>query len=201
MASRDALADLFQQIPLFAGCTKKDLKLVLSQAERVHVHPGQVLISEGQTGREFFMVLEGTATVSRRGRKVTTLGPGQSFGELALLDPAPRNATVTASTDMELVVLGQREFAKIVDATPGFARSLLSGMAQRVNAADSRLLPGRARSTRHTSIGASRPFKSCFLGGPNTTSGICAALSRTAPVTTTSPPLAAFTTRAATFTT
>ena len=138
MASRDALADLFQQIPLFAGCTKKDLKLVLSQAERVNVRPGQVLISEGQTGREFFMVLDGTATVSRRGRKVTTLGPGQSFGELALLDPAPRNATVTASTDMELVVLGQREFAKIVDATPGFARSLLSGMAQRVNAADSR---------------------------------------------------------------
>jgi CRP/FNR family cyclic AMP-dependent transcriptional regulator len=138
MASRDALADLFQQIPLFAGCTKKDLKLVLSQAERVNVRPGQVLISEGQTGREFFMVLDGTATVSRRGRKVTTLGPGQSFGELALLDPAPRNATVVASTDMELVVLGQREFAKIVDATPGFARSLLSGMAQRVNAADSR---------------------------------------------------------------
>jgi CRP-like cAMP-binding protein len=138
MASRDALADLFQQIPLFAGCTKKDLKLVLSQAERVNVRPGQVLISEGQTGREFFMVLDGTATVSRRGRKVTTLGPGQSFGELALLDPAPRNATVTASTDMELVVLGQREFAKVVDATPGFARSLLSGMAQRVNAADSR---------------------------------------------------------------
>ena len=138
MASRDALADLFQQIPLFAGCTKKDLRLVLSHAERVNVRPGQVLISEGQTGREFFMVLDGTATVSRRGRKVTTLGPGQSFGELALLDPAPRNATVTASTDMELVVLGQREFAKIVDATPGFARSLLSGMAQRVNAADSR---------------------------------------------------------------
>ena len=97
-----------------------------------------MLISEGQTGREFFMILEGTATVSRRGRKVTSLGAGQSFGELALLDPAPRNATVTAATDMELVVLGQREFAKIVDATPGFARSLLSGMAQRVNAADKR---------------------------------------------------------------
>ena len=138
MASRDALADLFQQIPLFAGCTKKDLKLVLSQAERVNVGPGKVLISEGQTGREFFMILEGTATVSRRGRKVTSLGAGQSFGELALLDPAPRNATVTAATDMELVVLGQREFAKIVDATPGFARSLLSGMAQRVNSADKR---------------------------------------------------------------
>ena len=138
MASRDALAELLQQIPLFAGCSKKDLKLVLSQAERVGVRPGQVLINEGQTGREFFMILEGTAKVSRRGRKVTTVGPGQSFGELALLDPAPRNATVTAETDMQLVVLGQREFAKIVDATPGFARSLLSAMAQRVNAADQR---------------------------------------------------------------
>ena len=75
------------------------------------------------------MVLDGTATVSRRGRKVTTLGPGQSFGELALLDPGAGNTTATASTDMELVVLGQRELRQDRGRDAGFARSLLSGMA------------------------------------------------------------------------
>jgi CRP-like cAMP-binding protein len=69
---------------------------------------------------------------------VATLGPGQAFGELALLDKHPRNATVIAETDMDLVVLGQREFAGIIDEVPGFARKLLAGMAARLREADRR---------------------------------------------------------------
>ena len=68
------------------------------------------------------------------------LRKGQIFGELSLLDRAPRNATVIADTDMELLVLGQREFAKIVDASPAFARALLTGIARRINESDSRKL-------------------------------------------------------------
>jgi CRP-like cAMP-binding protein len=84
------------------------------------------------------VIIEGTATVSRHGRKVATLGPGDAFGELALLDKAPRNATVTAATPMELVVLGQREFGGLIDEVPGFARKLLAGMARRLRDSDAK---------------------------------------------------------------
>ena len=81
-----------------------------------------------------------TAKPYRNGRKVAILRAGQFFGELSLLDRAPRNATIIADTDMELLVLGQREFAKIVDAAPAFARALLTGIARRINEADSKRL-------------------------------------------------------------
>jgi CRP/FNR family cyclic AMP-dependent transcriptional regulator len=138
MARRDAFIDHLQQVPLFAACSRKDLQLVARRAEDVRVAGGKTLVSEGETGHEFFVILEGTAKVSRQGRKVASIGPGAAFGELALLEKAPRNATVTAETDMELVVLGQREFAGLVDEVPGFARKLLTGMAKRLREADAR---------------------------------------------------------------
>ena len=92
-------------------------------------NPGRCSPPRDRPGHEFFVIVEGTAKVSRQGRKVAEVGPGASFGELALLDRAPRNATVTAETPMELVVLGQREFAGLIDDVPGFARKLLAGMA------------------------------------------------------------------------
>jgi CRP/FNR family transcriptional regulator, cyclic AMP receptor protein len=74
--------------------------------------------------------------VSMHGKKLATLGPGSFFGDLALLDKAPRNATVTAETPMELMVLGQREFASMIDEVPGFAHKLLSGLAHRLREYD-----------------------------------------------------------------
>ena len=109
--------------------------------------PGKVLVTEGETGHEFFVILDGTAKVTRQGRTIATLGPGDAFGELALLEKAPRNATVVAETDMELVVLGQREFAGIIDEVPGFARKLLAGMAKRLREADA-TIGSVARSAR-----------------------------------------------------
>ncbi len=138
MARHDVFIDHLQQVPLFAACSRKDLQLVARRAEDVRVPAGKALVSEGETGHEFFVILSGQARVTRHGRKIATLGPGGAFGELALLDKAPRNASVIADTDMELVVLGQREFAGIVDEVPGFARKLLAGMAKRLREADAR---------------------------------------------------------------
>jgi CRP/FNR family transcriptional regulator, cyclic AMP receptor protein len=138
MARRDAFIDHLQQVPLFAACSRKDLQLVARRAEDVKVPAGKALISEGETGHEFFVILDGTARVTRQGRKVATLGAGDAFGELALLERAPRNSTIVAETDMELVVLGQREFAGLIDEVPGFARKLLAGMAKRLRDADAR---------------------------------------------------------------
>jgi len=136
MPRNDAFLDHLAEVPLFSALSRKELALVARRAEDVKVQPGKVLVTEGSTGSEFFVIIDGNAKVSRRGRKVATLGPGAAFGELALLDKAPRNATVTAETQMELVVLGQREFGGIVDEVPGFARKLLAGMARRLRDAD-----------------------------------------------------------------
>ena len=134
--ARDAFIDHLAQVPLFSACSKKDLQLVAKRAEDVKVDAGKQLVSEGETGTEFFVVIDGNAVVSRRGQKVAELGPGGFFGELALLDKAPRNATVTAATPMELVVLGQREFAGLIDDVPEFAHKLLAGLARRLRDAD-----------------------------------------------------------------
>jgi CRP/FNR family cyclic AMP-dependent transcriptional regulator len=138
MARHDAFIDHLQQVPMFSACSKRDLQLVARRAEDVRVAAGKVLVNEGETGHEFFVILDGTARVTRRGKRVATIGAGSAFGELALLDKAPRNATVIAETPMELVVLGQREFAGIIDEVPGFARKLLAGMANRLREADAK---------------------------------------------------------------
>jgi CRP-like cAMP-binding protein len=93
-------------------------------------------VNEGEHGHEFFVILDGTARVSRQGRKIAILGPGSGFGELALLEDAPRNATVVADTDMELVVLGRHEFEGLLDEAPGFTRKMLAATAHRLREAD-----------------------------------------------------------------
>ena len=89
-------------------------------------------------GRELYLIVEGTATVRRKNRKVATLGAGQHFGELALLDRRPRTATVVSESEMTLLVLGQREFNALLDTTPALARKLMSAMATRLRDQDSK---------------------------------------------------------------
>jgi CRP-like cAMP-binding protein len=139
MAKRgDSFADVLVSVPLFSACSKKDLGLVAKRAEDVKVEAGKVLVSEGAAGAEFFVIIEGTAKVTRHGQEVAKLGAGDFFGDLALLDRAPRNATITAETPMELVVLGQREFSALIDEVPGFAHKLLAGLARRLRDNDAK---------------------------------------------------------------
>ncbi len=135
---RDAFLDHLSKVPLFSALSKRDLQLVARAAEDVKVDAGKVLVTEGSAGTEFFVIVDGKARVTRRGRKVAELGPGQFFGELALLDRAPRNATVVAETPMELLVLGQREFAALIDEVPGLAHKLLAGLARRLRESDAK---------------------------------------------------------------
>ena len=138
MARRDVFIELLAQVPLFSACSRKDLGLVARRADEIEVEAGKVLITEGTHGHEFFVIMDGTADVTRSNTKVATLGPGASFGELALLDKEPRNATVVATKPMKLVVLGQREFGGLLDEVPGFSRKLLAGMAHRLRESDLR---------------------------------------------------------------
>ena len=123
-------------IPAFAACTDKELGLIDSTATRVDVAPGHVLTSEGQIGRESFVVLEGAATVSIKGSEVAVAGTGEFIGEMALLDNQPRTATVTALTAMHLLVFDSRSFSTALQST-AFARRMLQGLSQRLRSVES----------------------------------------------------------------
>src|SRR5438132_6008363 len=100
MARRDPFVDHLQQVTFFSACSRKDLRKVAKRSEDRRVAAGTTIVNEGENGTEFFVILDGTVSVSREGRQIATLGPGSGFGELALLVDAPRNATVVADTDV-----------------------------------------------------------------------------------------------------
>ena len=100
MARHDPFVDHLQQVTFFSACSRKDLQKVAKRSEDRRVAAGTTIVNEGENGTEFFVILDGTVSVSRQGRKLATLGPGSGFGELALLVDAPRNATVVADTDV-----------------------------------------------------------------------------------------------------
>jgi CRP/FNR family cyclic AMP-dependent transcriptional regulator len=119
-------------------CTEAQLGEVARLAERIQVGEGEVLAREGRIGREFFLILSGTVAVTQKGRRVNTLGPGDFFGELAALNPGPRNATVTALSDLDVLIIGPREFDAMAEI-PGFRDALLKSMAGRLRTMDARL--------------------------------------------------------------
>jgi CRP/FNR family cyclic AMP-dependent transcriptional regulator len=122
----------FQAIPLFSSLSKRAVRSVVQAATEVDVRAGKVLVREGDHGREMYVVISGTAVVTQKGRKVAELVPGDFFGEMAFLSPAPRSATVAAYSDMRLMVLGPREMDVIVKAEPAIAGRLLQAMALRI---------------------------------------------------------------------
>ncbi len=126
------------KIWLFSTCSSRDLRTIRKALEEVSVPPGRVLCEQGTIGREFFLIVEGQAAVKRNNRKQATLGPGQYFGELALLDRRPRSASVISETDMDLLILGQRQFNGVLDAVPPLSRKLLAAMATRLRESDAR---------------------------------------------------------------
>ncbi len=134
MVARKAL-DL-KSVWLFSGCSASELRKIRSSLDEVTVPAGKVIVEEGRFGLEFFLIVSGSATVTRNGKKVATLGPGGYFGELALLDRKPRSATVVSDTEMDLVVLSQRQFNSVLQSVPSIARKLLAAMANRVREAD-----------------------------------------------------------------
>lgn len=141
MRRHDSDLDHLAAIPLFGGCTKDELQLISQKAERVSFSPGQVLTKQGSLGYEFFVIAEGQAEVSKDGQVIATLGPGDYAGELALLDREPRNATVTATSDLKAILLGYQEFWSVLSAAPGLDKKLLVTMAKRLRSAETPKVP------------------------------------------------------------
>jgi CRP-like cAMP-binding protein len=136
VAMSERFADHLGTVPLFSHCSKGDLAKIARLADEIEVPAGRELITEGDIGHEAFVIVEGSAGVTRDGKEVTTLGVGEPFGEMALIDRSPRNATVTALTPMKVLVIGQREFTGLLDEVAGFRHSILSALANRLREKD-----------------------------------------------------------------
>jgi CRP/FNR family transcriptional regulator, cyclic AMP receptor protein len=132
MASKKAMLDHLRNVSLFASCSNKDLEKIAKAGDEVQLAAGTVLVDQGQTGREAFVILEGTATVRRNGKKVATLGSGSVVGELSLLDHGPRTATVTCDDAVTVLVISQRNFMGVIDEVPALAHKLLATLAGRI---------------------------------------------------------------------
>ena len=135
----NAETDHLAQISLFGGCTRKELQELASITTGVDIHAGQVVCREGQVGREFFVVVEGNAAVTIAGDYVATIGPGQFFGEMALLGDGRRGATVTAVTAMRLLVMSRLEFVLLLADIPSVSRRMLEALSSRLRTADTQL--------------------------------------------------------------
>ena len=126
------------QVPMFHSCTAEQLDRLAELGSAVSAAAGETIVREGEAGDAFYVLTSGNATVERGTRSVATLGAGDYFGELALFDDAPRNATVRAESQVSMVVLDRDAFVKALDATPAIRDALLHGMARRLHELDTR---------------------------------------------------------------
>jgi CRP/FNR family transcriptional regulator len=132
-----AVEHTLRQIPLFSGVKEKDLKKLGKRMTERNFSEGAAITTEGETGIGFFVIESGNATVSIGGEIVRTLGPGEHFGEIALIDDGPRSATVIASTDLRCRGMAAWEFKPFVEEHPDVAWALLNTLASRLREAQS----------------------------------------------------------------
>jgi CRP/FNR family transcriptional regulator, cyclic AMP receptor protein len=128
--------DVLREMPLFAGCTAKELARADSLLCHVSIAEVEVMCREGETGEQVFLIAAGEAFVSIRGQAIATLGPGSFCGELALLDGAPRVASVTAATDVLAFVATRREFSALLNEIPAIAHRMMTTIGNRLRLAD-----------------------------------------------------------------
>lgn len=133
-----AAADLLQRVPLFADLRPKELEQLARSFKERTFSAGETVASEGEGGVGFFVIEDGEATVSVRGQERGTLGPGDYFGEIALIDDGSRSATITATSDLHCYGLTSWEFRPFVESNASVAWRLLQAMAKKLRAAEQR---------------------------------------------------------------
>ncbi len=136
MVSNKQQVESLRNVKLFSSCTDKELRKVAKATDEVSMTEGTLIIDQGQTGREAFVIVEGEVIVRRNGRKVAELGAGSVVGEMSLLDKGPRTATVVCQTDCTLLVIDQRRFLGVLDEIPSISHKLMASLASKIRELD-----------------------------------------------------------------
>jgi CRP/FNR family transcriptional regulator, cyclic AMP receptor protein len=129
---KSAKEELIRSVPLFSHCTKRELAAIASEADELSLPEGKDLTRQGERGREFMVIVEGSARVTKNGRKINELHAGDFLGEIALLSEVPRTATVTTTSETTVLVLTDRAFKRVADKIPSVHRSLLAALSERL---------------------------------------------------------------------
>jgi CRP-like cAMP-binding protein len=128
----DKKVELIRKVPLFSHLSRRQLAQVAKVADEIDLREGKEMTREGAPGREFFVILEGSADVRRRGRKINSLKPGDFFGEIALVTSVPRTATVAATSPVRALVVTDREFRHLLEQSPDIKTRVMQAMAARL---------------------------------------------------------------------
>jgi CRP/FNR family cyclic AMP-dependent transcriptional regulator len=129
---RNEKVEMIKRAPLFAACSKRELEQVAQIADEIDLREGKVMTRQGSRGREFFVLLEGEASVTKDGSTINQLGPGDFFGEIALVSDSPRTATVTATTPVRTLVVTAASFKHLLAEQPEIQRKVLVQLAERL---------------------------------------------------------------------
>jgi len=132
LATKQEKLDLLRAVPLLSDLSKKDLERILNTAKETFHNEGESIVTEGRGGVGFHLITDGKVRVVRGDRTVATLGPGDFFGEMALVDDAPRSASVIAESDLATVVISKWEFRPLVRSHPELAWKLIEHLVARV---------------------------------------------------------------------
>ena len=136
MLRRNQKIELLKKVPLFSLCSNRELAEIAILADEVDLRQGKELIREGARGREFFVLLEGRADVTKNGRRINRMGAGEFFGEIALVARSPiRTATVTATTPVRVLVITAQNFRRLLERSPDLRLKVLEALAERVGPA------------------------------------------------------------------
>jgi CRP-like cAMP-binding protein len=136
--AREEYLNHLASVPLFSGCTTRELRAIAKAAVELTLDEGREFVTQGDVGREAFVIVEGRADVTRGGQTIAQLGPGDCVGELSLLDHGPRTASVIAATPLTVLVLGPREFSGLLDEVPTLTHKVLAALAARVRELDAK---------------------------------------------------------------
>jgi CRP/FNR family cyclic AMP-dependent transcriptional regulator len=129
---KDVKVDMISHVPLFATCSKTELRKIASLADEIDLPAGTRLTKEGASGKEFVVIVKGRADVVRRGKKLRSLGNGDFLGEIALVTGTPRTATVTTTEPTRALVIAAPAFRTLLRNTPSMQLKVLDALASRL---------------------------------------------------------------------
>jgi len=131
--------EFLDRVPIFSNCTPEEIEVIAGVAQEGFFQPGQIIVTQGTPGQAFYMILAGRVEILRDGVSLGAFGPGDFFGEMSLLDSAPRSATIRALDHVSCLMLSSWDFKALLERHPSIAIKLLEVLSRRLRVADERI--------------------------------------------------------------